>query len=139
MYSALEGVDEVVESFSQSFSPFRLPVEGQEEKPSAESGLGTSTYKPTNDTHRQNKNPQETRNGGMKACTDRLHEQTCTHTERCGKTRSDAVTQISKPCLLSRITSYCTYADEAVQRGTEKHVQPSKAKSRRCLCGYCER
>lgn len=50
VYSALEGVDEVVESFSQSFSPFRLPVDGQEEKPSAESGLDTITYKPTNDT-----------------------------------------------------------------------------------------
>lgn len=50
VYSALEGVDEVVESFSQSFSPFRLPVEGQEEKPSAESGLEAITHKPTNDT-----------------------------------------------------------------------------------------
>lgn len=39
VYSVLEGVDEVVESFSQSFSPFRLPVEGQEENPPAESGL----------------------------------------------------------------------------------------------------
>lgn len=39
VYSVLEGVEEVVESFSQSFSPLRLPAEGQEEKPSAESGL----------------------------------------------------------------------------------------------------
>lgn len=44
MYSALEGVDEVVESFSQSFSSFRLPVDGQEEKPSAESGLRRRTH-----------------------------------------------------------------------------------------------
>lgn len=39
MYSVLEGVEEVVESFSQSFSPFRLTVEGQEENPPADSGL----------------------------------------------------------------------------------------------------
>lgn len=46
MYSALEGVDEVVESFSQSLSSFRLPVEGHEEKPSAESGLLAEMNKP---------------------------------------------------------------------------------------------
>lgn len=59
--------------------------------------------------------------------------------ERCGKTGSDTVTQFIKPCLLSRITSYCTHSDEAVQRGTQRHVQPSKARSQRCLYGYCER
>lgn len=47
MYSALEGVEDVVESFSQSFSPFRLPVEGQEEKPSAESGLQAIVFNVT--------------------------------------------------------------------------------------------
>lgn len=41
VYSVLEGVEEVVESFSQSFSPFRLPVDGQDENPPAESGLHT--------------------------------------------------------------------------------------------------
>lgn len=41
VYSVLEGVDDEVESFSQSFSPLRLPAEGQDEKPSAESGLET--------------------------------------------------------------------------------------------------
>lgn len=56
MYSALEGVDEVVESFSQSFSSFRLPVDGQEEKPSAESGLRRRTHGLTNDAHRQKGN-----------------------------------------------------------------------------------
>lgn len=49
MYSALEGVDEVVESFSQSFSSLRLPAEGQEEKPSAESGLEV--------THKRDRDP----------------------------------------------------------------------------------
>lgn len=39
VYSVLEGVEEVVESFSQSFSPFRLTVEGQDENPPADSGL----------------------------------------------------------------------------------------------------
>lgn len=44
VYSVLEGVEEVVESFSQSFSPFRLTVEGQEENPPADSGLRTPAY-----------------------------------------------------------------------------------------------
>lgn len=44
VYSVLEGVEEVVESFSQSFSPFRLTVEGQEENPPADSGLQTPAY-----------------------------------------------------------------------------------------------
>lgn len=98
MYSALEGVDEVVDSFSQSFSPFRLPVEGQEEKPSAESGLETIAYKPTNDTNRQNKTDTRGHVRSMTANTDRFHRQDMhTHTHRCGRTRSDTVTQISKP------------------------------------------
>lgn len=91
----------MVDSFSQSFSPFRLPVEGQEEKPSAESGLETVTCKPTNDTNRQNKTPTtNTRRHvrGTTANTDRFHRQDMhTHTHRCGRTRSDTVTQISRP------------------------------------------
>lgn len=71
VYSALEGVDEVVESFSQSLSSFRLPVEGHEEKPSAESGLRGKTNKPTNDTHRRTQ-----KHGDGEACT----HQTCTRT-----------------------------------------------------------
>lgn len=47
VYSVLEGVEEVVESFSQSFSPLRLPAEGQDEKPSAESGLIVATKQQT--------------------------------------------------------------------------------------------
>lgn len=56
VYSVLEGVDEVVESFSQSFSPFRLPVEGQEENPPAESGLQTAA----NDGRNKNTEDEDT-------------------------------------------------------------------------------
>ena len=93
VYSALEGVDEVVDSFSQSFSPFRLPVEGQEEKPSAESGLETITCKPANDTNRQNKTPTaNTRRHvrGMTANTD-FTDKTCTHTHTHTHTHTDVV------------------------------------------------
>lgn len=125
VYSALEGLDEVVESFSQSFSPFRLPVEGQEEKPSAESGLGTMTFKPTNDTQTGHKTHKEHTTvgkhkhvGGMKAYTDRMHEHTCTHTQRCGKTRSDTVTQFPKPLpvVLHYITLYIQQSCSARER-----------------------
>lgn len=65
VYSVLEGVEEVVESFSQSFSSLRLPAEGQEEKPSAESGL-IDEHKPTND-----KRPR----GGRQTQTHSAHEE----------------------------------------------------------------
>ena len=48
VYSVLEGVEEVVDSISQSFSPLRLPADGQEEKPPAESGLGGGPHKHRN-------------------------------------------------------------------------------------------
>lgn len=36
------------------------------------------------------------------------------------------MTQFFKPCLLSRITSHCTYFDDAVQRGTERLFSQAK-------------
>lgn len=84
MYSVLEGVDEVVESFSQSFSPFRLPVEGQEENPPAESGLHTAAYMPTNDG--QNKNMERRRQGDKQM---KIH--THIHTDMLKKQKTNKV------------------------------------------------
>lgn len=41
MYSVPEATEEVVDAFSQSFSPFRLPQRLGERKPSTDSDLGT--------------------------------------------------------------------------------------------------
>lgn len=114
MYSALEGVDEVVESFSQSLSSFRLPVEGHEEKPSAESGLLAEMNKPK----KKNETGGQTQEHGQ----IRRHAHTrCTHA-RCG-TRSDSA------CCRT-LTSRCAHACAAVQLVSHgKSVQPSKAKS----------
>lgn len=119
MYSALEGVDEVVESFSQSFSSFRLPVEGHEEKPSAESGLTEKTDKPTNDTHRPTRKPREVR---RHAHTRRAHAQTQTQTQTRSETRSD-------PACCRTFTSQCAHACAAVQRwGPRKACSAKQSK-----------
>lgn len=60
---------------------------------------------------------------------NKMHTHTDMHTHRCGKIRSDAVTQISKPCLLSRITSsYCHSQMKRSSEGQKRHVHPSKSK-----------
>lgn len=90
----------MVESFSQSFSSFRLPVEGHEEKPSAESGLTAKTNKPTNDTHRPTQKPREV---WRHAHTRRAQTQTR------GETRSD-------PDCCRTFTSQCAHGCAAVQQ-----------------------
>lgn len=110
VYSVLEGVDDEVESFSQSFSPLRLPAEGQDEKPSAESGLETII----NDKWRGHNRRQQNRIGHtqkkQKIPQWDVHKHRWqTHTEGCGKTRSENVTQNSKLRLLSVLTLNCTH------------------------------
>lgn len=114
VYSALEGVDEVVESFSQSFSSFRLPVEGHEEKPSAESGLTVRTHKPTNDARRPTR---EARGIWGHAHTRRAHAQIQTR----GETRSD-------PACCRTFTSQPVQLCSCAARGPRKACSAKQRK-----------
>lgn len=126
VYSLLEGVDEAVDSFSQSFSPLRLPVEGHEEKPSAESGLEMITNQQMTrrrDTTKNNKRhvKVDTHKQVWKP-TDYTDMQTRTERER------DVVKQGQTPWHSSPNPACCLALHHTV------HIRPSCAARDREAC-----
>lgn len=145
VYSVLEGVEEVVDSFSQSFSPLRLPADGQDEKPSAESGLEITTYMNkqmphTNIIHHDKIQEQKHKNTYKIWKHTTTVYNTCMHTythTHGYNTQRDTAKQGQTPwhnspnpaCSLAlHHTVYHGSHHCVSDRGTERPVQPSKAK-----------